>query len=118
MGLAGSDNRNLQDTLGIWGKDPVHSLDSAYATIAEKVLEEVNMASVVNAHCPPCGQPSCSQGASHAYRAKRAGPKQHPLLQTELGNGHMKAAEAATGAVAAAAEEQSQKVMRQWHPPR
>ena len=50
MGLAGSDNRNLQDTLGIWGKDPVHSLDSAYATIAEKVLEEVNMASVVNAH--------------------------------------------------------------------
>ena len=28
----------------------------------------------------------------------------------------MKAAEAATGAVAAAAEEQSQKVRRQWHP--
>ena len=48
MGLGSLDSSNPQDTLKIWGKDPVHPLDTAYTKMAEKVLEEVNLTVVFN----------------------------------------------------------------------
>ena len=52
MGLAGSNSRNPHGTLKIWWNDPVRPLDPTYSKMAEKVMEEVNVAGVVNTRQP------------------------------------------------------------------
>ena len=48
MGLAGSDSTNPHDILQLWGADPVHPMETAYTKMAEKIMDEVNVAGVVN----------------------------------------------------------------------
>ena len=46
MGLIGGNGSDQNDSSSSWGRestrDPVHPLDNAYATIARKLLEEIN----------------------------------------------------------------------------
>ena len=48
MGIASGNAAGNNDRTSSWGRNPVHPLDTAYATMAKKILEEVNEEVVVN----------------------------------------------------------------------
>ena len=53
MGIGGGNGSGKNDSSSSWGRDPVHPLDTAYATMARKLLEEINEEVVVNSRWPP-----------------------------------------------------------------
>ena len=48
IGMAGGNASDSANNSSYWGRDPVHPLDTAYANMAKKILEEVNEEVVVN----------------------------------------------------------------------
>ena len=52
MGLIGGNGSDQNDSSSSWGRDPVHPLDNAYATMARKLLEEINKEVVMNLRQP------------------------------------------------------------------
>ena len=70
MGItSGNNNINSNDSTPSWGRDPVHPLDTAYATMARKILDEVNEEMVVNSRRPQAQQ-AAADGSTTARRER------------------------------------------------
>ena len=72
MGIAGGNatgNNNNTDSTSSWGRDPVHPLDNAYATMAKKILDEINEEVVVNSRQPQAQQ-AAADGPTTARRER------------------------------------------------
>ena len=57
------------DSTSSWGTDPVHPLNTAYATMAKKILDEVNEEVVVNSRRPPAQQ-AAADGSTKTRRER------------------------------------------------
>ena len=64
--MAGGNVADSSSMASYWGRDPVHPLDTAYANMAKKILEEVSEEAVVNAR-----QPASQQAATDRPTAAR-----------------------------------------------
>ena len=69
MGMAGASAADISSMASYWGRDPVHPLDTAYANMAKKILEEVNEEVVVNAR-RPASQQAATDGPTAARRER------------------------------------------------
>ena len=70
MGItSGNNNINSNGSTPSWGRDPVHPLDTAYATMARKILDEVNEEMVVNSRRPQAQQ-AAADGSTTARRER------------------------------------------------
>ena len=69
MGMAGGSPADSTSMASYWGRDPVHPLDTAYANMAKKILEEVNEEVVVNAR-RPASQQAAIDGPTAARRER------------------------------------------------